>query len=621
MRVAARGTAAGTGKSDTTSVFALEGEAQGLADRLPDLLLDALRVANAVAHGIHGRRRPGTGETFWQFRQFNQASDAATIIDWRRSASSDHLYVREREWEAAHTFWLWPDVSPSMQFRSHLAQTAKRDRAVVLTLAFAELLVRAGERIALMGVTPPLASRKASARIAEALAMHELDPALQASLPPPARLSRFSTALLFSDFLDPPQVIAQRITELAEGGVSGHLVQVLDPAEETLAYEGRMEFRGPEDGERWIADRVETLAAGLPEEARRASRRDRRSGKPGRLVVPGASHRPAGGRAAAGAHHAPAGAGRRLSLEVRGPDGGGRNMTLGPIAFLSPWLLAGALALPVIWWLLRTVPPQPRRLAFPPTRILVGLENREKTPAQTPWWLTLIRMLAAALVILALAEPVLNPNRDKALGGSGPVVLVVDNGWSAAAQWSARTFLIERLIAEAEGQSRPVMIVPTATATRGTNLKIEAPTLARSTATALQPQPFAPDRMAAVEALATALRDKTATVVWLADGIDHDGQTRRFAERLQELAGGGFSDRRHAPRRRGARHLGRRRCRGAPGGAGAARRRRITRRRPACGVGARPAARRDGLHARRRRHARARHLRSAARAQEPGDAR
>jgi uncharacterized protein (DUF58 family) len=262
----ARGTAAGTaqapdkrsGKASTTSVFALEGEAQALADRLPDLLLEALRVANAVAHGIHGRRRPGSGETFWQFRQF-QASDPATIIDWRRSASSDHLYVREREWEAAHTFWLWPDVSPSMIFHSHLAQTTKRDRAVVLTLAFAELLVRAGERIALMGVTPPLASRKASARIAEALATHEKDPALQASLPPPARLSRFSTALLFSDFLDPPEAITQRINELAEGGVSGHLIQILDPAEETLAYEGRMEFRAPEGGERWIADRVETL--------------------------------------------------------------------------------------------------------------------------------------------------------------------------------------------------------------------------------------------------------------------------------------------------------------------------------------------------------------------------
>jgi uncharacterized protein (DUF58 family) len=261
--VAAPGTAGGaakaSGKSGATSIFSLEGEAQGLAERLPDLLLEALRVANAVTHGIHGRRRPGTGETFWQFRQFNQASDAATTIDWRRSASSDHLYVREREWEAAHTFWLWPDVSPSMAFRSHLASTTKRDRCVVLTLAFAELLVRAGERIALIGLTPPLASRKASARIAEALATHEGDATLQSSLPPPARLSRFSTALLFSDFLDPPHLIAARINEMAESGVGGHLVQILDPAEETLAYEGRMEFRGPEGGERWIGDRVETL--------------------------------------------------------------------------------------------------------------------------------------------------------------------------------------------------------------------------------------------------------------------------------------------------------------------------------------------------------------------------
>ena len=114
-------------------------------------------------------------------------------------------------------------------------------------------------------------------------------------------------------------------------------------------------------------------------------------------------------------------------------------MMLGPIAFLSPLLLAGLLALPLIWWLLRAVPPRPQRIAFPPTRILVGIENRERTPAKTPWWLTLIRMAAAALVILALAEPVLNPNRESALAGSGPVVLVIDNGWPAAAQWSHRS--------------------------------------------------------------------------------------------------------------------------------------------------------------------------------------
>ena len=106
--------------STTSDLWALEGEAHALAARLPELVLDALKVANTVAHGIHGRRRAGSGETFWQFRQF-QGGDPATIIDWRRSASSDQLYVREREWEASHTFWLWPDISASMAFRSHLA--------------------------------------------------------------------------------------------------------------------------------------------------------------------------------------------------------------------------------------------------------------------------------------------------------------------------------------------------------------------------------------------------------------------------------------------------------------------------------------------------------------------
>lgn len=247
-----------SGANPASTVFELEGEAHALADRLPDLMLDALRVANTVAHGIHGRRRAGSGETFWQFRQF-QASDPATVIDWRRSASSDHLYVREREWEAAHTFWLWPDISASMVFNSHLSPTSKRDRALVLTLAMAELLVRAGERIALIGLTAPMASRKATSRIAEVLATHEGDAALAASLPPKARLSRFSSALLFGDFLDPPDAIAARLNELAENGVHGHLIQILDPAEETLAYEGRVEFRSPEGGDRWIADRVETL--------------------------------------------------------------------------------------------------------------------------------------------------------------------------------------------------------------------------------------------------------------------------------------------------------------------------------------------------------------------------
>lgn len=251
-------------------VLALESEAHALADRLPELLIDAERIAQTVAHGIHGRRRAGPGETFWQFRQF-QAGDSAQAIDWRRSASSDHLYVREREWEAAHTMWLWPDLSASMQFRSHLAAQTKRDRALVLLLAAAELLVRGGERVALLGLTQPTASRRATTRIAEALATHAEDPVVTTSLPPRARLSRYSGALLIGDFLDPVETIAERVEEIAASGVSGHIVQVLDPAEETLPYEGRTEFLGPEGGERWIADRAESLRAEY--QARLASHR------------------------------------------------------------------------------------------------------------------------------------------------------------------------------------------------------------------------------------------------------------------------------------------------------------------------------------------------------------
>lgn len=249
----ARGTDTGSG-----GVFELEGEAHSLADRLPELLIESIRISNTVAHGIHGRRRAGPGETFWQFRQA-QNTDSATSIDWRRSASSDHLFIREREWEAAHTIWLWPDLSPSMAFRSHLSPTVKRDRTLVLTLALAELLARGGERVAVLGLTRPSANRKAATKIAEAIASNPDAPLLKSSLPPPERLSRFSAVVLIGDFLDPADEVTARFGVLAAGGVSGHVVQVLDPAEETLPYSGRTEFVGVEGPERWIADRAETL--------------------------------------------------------------------------------------------------------------------------------------------------------------------------------------------------------------------------------------------------------------------------------------------------------------------------------------------------------------------------
>jgi hypothetical protein len=215
-------------------------------------------------------------------------------------------------------------------------------------------------------------------------------------------------------------------------------------------------------------------------------------------------------------------------------------MSFGALAFLNPWLLAALATLPLIYWLLRTVPPSPRQITFPPTRILVGLENQEKTPAASPWWLTLIRLLAAALLIFALAEPVLNPSRDAALKGTGPVAIVVDNGWASAARWNERTRMIDHVINEAEGQSRPIVVVPTASTGKNYAARIEAPSEARSTAAALIPQPFAPDRLAAVTALDNALAGaKGTSVVWLSDDIDHDGKSAEVADKLRALTEGG----------------------------------------------------------------------------------
>lgn len=246
-----------TPTSEARNVLSMEREAITLVDRLPELLMEADRIAATVVHGIHGRRRAGPGETFWQFRQY-QSGEEAQLIDWRRSASSDHLFVREREWEAAHTLYLWPNLSRSMNFRSHLSPTSKADRALVLMLAATELLVRGGERVALLGVTQPTASRRTTQKLAEAIVMNAEAEAVLTE-PPTTRLSRFSTVILFSDFLDPIDKVRETIESLGAAGATGHLIQILDPAEETLPYAGRTEFLSPDGAQRWIADRAESL--------------------------------------------------------------------------------------------------------------------------------------------------------------------------------------------------------------------------------------------------------------------------------------------------------------------------------------------------------------------------
>jgi len=231
-------------------------EAKGLAKSLPDLLVEARRVATTVLAGWHGRRRAGPGETFWQFRPF-VAGEAPGRIDWRRSARDDHFYIREREWEAAHTVWLAADLSRSMDFRSRLAIASKRDRAVVLLLALGDLLAAAGERIGLLGLSDPILSRNAAERLAETLTHFNTD---QPALPSAMRLSRFADLVVIGDFLDPLDEIEARLAEYARHGATVHLVEIRDPVEEIFPYAGRTEFRDPESGALYTIGRAEQIA-------------------------------------------------------------------------------------------------------------------------------------------------------------------------------------------------------------------------------------------------------------------------------------------------------------------------------------------------------------------------
>jgi len=227
-------------------------EAKGIAEAMPEMLIEARRVAATVLAGWHGRRVSGRGETFWQFRPF-VTGEAAASIDWRRSARDDHLFVREKEWEAAHTMWLWADLSASMNFRSRLATTTKRARATVLLLALAEMLSVAGERIGLIGASDPILARNGADRLAAIVPNAAKTPG-----PPDVRaLRRFSDIVLFGDFLDPINEIDGTLDAILRSGARAHLVQVVDPIEETFPYAGRTEFLDPETGTRHVVSRAE----------------------------------------------------------------------------------------------------------------------------------------------------------------------------------------------------------------------------------------------------------------------------------------------------------------------------------------------------------------------------
>ena len=256
------------------------------------MLVAAQRVAATVAQGVHGRRRTGQGESFWQFRPFF-TGDASARIDWRQSAKSDRTYVRETEWEAAQTVALWRDGSASMQWRS-AGRVTKAERADLLLLALAALVLRGGERVLPLGLPGagerPLEGRAALDRLARVLGPTpdpsrsaggksaapsrsagggplNSPPALregsgvgdQPGLPVPGRLPRHATAVLLGDFLSPLDAIRATLGTFAAIPVRGHLVQILDPAEASFPYRGRVRFAGLEREQDTLIPRSETI--------------------------------------------------------------------------------------------------------------------------------------------------------------------------------------------------------------------------------------------------------------------------------------------------------------------------------------------------------------------------
>lgn len=224
-------------------------DAEALAAGLPPLMVAAERVANTVSQGVHGRRRVGQGETFWQFRRY-EPGDSMQQIDWRQSAKNDPVFIRENEWEAAQSVWLWRDGTSSMAYGSNADSTTKRDRADLLLMALASLLIRGGEHVALLGTgQSPGAGRQVLTRLWNEIESGQI---AETGLPAFEMLPRHGRLVMFGDFLSSEDKVRIAVNAFAHHGIRGHLVHLIDPAEETFPFEGRVQFEGPEDEGRTI---------------------------------------------------------------------------------------------------------------------------------------------------------------------------------------------------------------------------------------------------------------------------------------------------------------------------------------------------------------------------------
>lgn len=238
---------------------------RALADTLPTLLVEAKRLSSSVLAGIHGRRRSGAGQTFWQFRQYGPG-DASSRIDWRRSARGDTLFVREMEWESAHTVRLSVDMSNSMRFQSPDAREAKRDRGVLIAMAVADLLTKGGERVGLIGGERPKTGEAALRTLTQELLARDIDKHWKDRWADMTPVRPREDVIIVSDFLFSPQERDGLVRQLVERDARAHFVQILDPAEEVFPFKGRVRFEA-------ISKKQQPLLAGRAQDWSEAYKR------------------------------------------------------------------------------------------------------------------------------------------------------------------------------------------------------------------------------------------------------------------------------------------------------------------------------------------------------------
>ena len=233
------------GRDKPQGPVGLRRDAEKVAGALPPLLAQAEHLAATVSMGFHGRRRAGHGENFWQYRQA-VPGDPRSAVDWRRSGKSDQQFIREMEWEAAQTVSIWVDDSLSMDYRDaeHFKARSKGERAALLALAVSVLLIKAGERVALMGTdaAQPRPGRAQLNRMAVALGSERNDDRPDYGVPPNDRMAHGGRAIFLSDFLGDIEAMKHALAHAADQGVRGCFVQVLDESEEVFPFDGRMIF-------------------------------------------------------------------------------------------------------------------------------------------------------------------------------------------------------------------------------------------------------------------------------------------------------------------------------------------------------------------------------------------